>query len=197
MSTESNFFKSVGALALATGLLLLVPLVGMQFSDEIVWTLSDFIIAGVLLFGTGLAYTVVTHILAPLKGDNLIYRVAVGLALLTGLFLVWANLAVGVIGSEDNPANLMYYGVIAVGLIGAAWSRFKPLGMMRTMFAMAIAQSLIAAIALLSGMHLSPVSSIPEIINVNGFFVTLFVVSALLFRHAAQEQVESESSPSL
>lgn len=196
MSTDSNFFKSVGALALATGLLLLIPLVGMRFSDEIVWTVSDFIIAGALIFGTGLAYTIVTQILAPRKGDSLVYRVAVGLALLTGLFLVWANLAVGIIGSEDNPANLMYYGVIAVGLIGAAWTRFKPIGMVRTMFAMAIAQALIAAIALFAGMHLSSVSSITEIINVNGFFVTLFVVSALLFRHAALEQAKSESSPS-
>lgn len=198
MSSYSNFFKSVGALALVTGLLLMIPLVGMQFSDDIVWTASDFIIAGVLLFGTGLVFTAVTQILAPLKEGSLVYRVAVGLALLAGLFLIWANLAVGIIGSEDNPANLMYYGVIAVGLIGASWTRFKPTGMVRTMFAMAITQALIAAIALLAGMHQSPVSSITEIINVNGFFVTLFVVSALLFRHAALEQAESEtkSTPS-
>ncbi len=47
------------------------------------------------------------------------YRFAVGVALAAAFLLVWMNLAVGLIGSEDNPANLMYFGVLAVGFIGA------------------------------------------------------------------------------
>src|ERR687893_678489 len=70
--------------------LLLLPLVAMQFTDEVNWDETDFI-------------------------------------------LVWMNLAVGVIGSEDDPLNLMYGGVLAVGIIGAVVARFQPDAMARAM----------------------------------------------------------------
>ena len=54
--------------------------------------------------------------------------------------LVWINLAVGIIGSEDNPANLMYGGVLAVGVAGAVAARFRPGGMARALAATALAQ---------------------------------------------------------
>jgi hypothetical protein len=41
--------------------------------------------------------------------------------------LIWMNLAVGIIGSEDNPANLMYGGVLAVAIVGAFMVRFRPM----------------------------------------------------------------------
>lgn len=53
------------------------------------------------------------------------------------------NLAVGLIGNEENLANLMYIGVLAVGLIGAAIARLEPGGMARVLFAMALAQTLV------------------------------------------------------
>lgn len=183
MNTDSNLYKSVAVLALVTGILLLIPLVAMQFSDEVVWTLSDFVIAGLLLFGTGLSYKLITW-----KASKIAYRIAVGFALFTGLFLIWVNLAVGLIGSEDNPANLMYFGVIMVGVIGAFISDFRSRGLSLTMFAMALAQMLAAIIALLAGMHQLPDSSMTEIVGVNGFFIALFVLSALLFRHASKEE---------
>lgn len=187
MNTDRNFFQSLAVLAVVTGFLLLIPLMGMQFSDEVVWTPSDFIVAGTLLFGTGFMYLLATQILAPRMGDYIVYRFAVGFALLTGLFLLWANLAVGIIGTEDNPANLLYFGVIAIGLIGAFIAHFKPQGMAYTMFAMALAQALAATIALAGGMYQSPPSSVVEILGVNGFFIMLFVGSAMLFRYTARE----------
>jgi hypothetical protein len=51
------------------------------------------------------------------------------------------NLAVGIIGSEDNPANLMYGGVLAVGIIGAIIARFEPHGMARALVATTLATS--------------------------------------------------------
>lgn len=188
MNADNKLIQPIAALALATGILLLIPLTAMQFTDEVVWTLSDFIIAGALLFGTGFSYILVTRILAPGMGDNIVYRFATGTAVATGLFLIWANLAVGIIGSEDNPINIFYFGVIVVGIIGAFIARFKPKEMAFTLLAMAIAQAIIALIALFNGMAEMPGSSVYEILAVNGFFITLFVVSALLFRHAAQEQ---------
>ncbi len=191
MNTESSFYTSIAYLALTTASLLLIPLTAMQFSDEVVWTFSDFVIAGSLLFGTGFMYILVTRLLATQMADNPVFRVAVGFALFTGLFLIWVNGAVGIIGSENNPYNVVYFGVIAVGIIGAFIARFKPEGMTHTMFAMALAQALVAAIALIGGFYQSPPSTILHIIAVNGFFITLFVVSGLLFRYTAQDLTES------
>ncbi len=188
MYTDSNFYKSIAGLALATGLLLMIPLTAMQFTDEVVWTLSDFIFAGTLLFGTGLTYKLITK-----KSGKTAYRVAIGFALFTGFFLIWTNLAVGIIGTEANPINLLYFGVIFVGIIGALMARFRSQGMALTMFAMALTQALVAVIALVGGFYQSPPSTVFHIISVNGFFITLFVVAALLFRYAAQEESEQET----
>lgn len=180
MNTKNDapIYKFIAGLALSVGLLLLIPLIAMQFSDEVVWTLSDFIIAGTFLFGTGLTYKLITR-----KSGNVMYRIAIGFALFTGLFLLWVNGAVGIIGSESNPINLLYFGVIAVGLIGAILARFQANGLVYTMFAMAIAQALIAVIAIIGGYHPNPESAVFEIIAVNGFFIMLFIISALLFRY--------------
>jgi hypothetical protein len=153
------------------------------------WSLFDFAVAGALNFGTGLTYQLVTR-----KAGTLAYRFAVGLALATAFVLIWVNLAVGVIGSEDNPANLMYGGVLAVGFIGAILAELRPQGMARALFAMALAQALVAVIALIFGFG-TPWSEPVAIVLVNGFFVTLFVGSALLFRSAARELTPAGASP--
>jgi len=72
------------------------------------------------------------------------YRFAVGVALTTAFILLWVNGAVGIIGDESNDANIMYFGVLAVGFIGAIIARFRPLGMARALYAMALAQVLAA-----------------------------------------------------
>jgi hypothetical protein len=172
--------KSIIRIALATAFILLLPLLAMQITDEVVWGLADFVVAGALLFGAGLTYELVAR-----KMGSIAYRVAVGVALVAALLLVWMNLAVGLIGSEDELANLMYIGVLAVGIIGAIIARFRPHGMVRALFATALAQTLVAVIALIAGMHQYPGSSVSEILNVNGFFVALFILSALLFRRAS------------
>jgi hypothetical protein len=102
----------------------------------------------------------------------------------SALVLVWLNLAVGIIGSENNPANLMYGGVLAVGVIGAVFARFRPRGMARVLLAMALAQALVAAIALIGRLG-SPGSGPLEILTLNGLFVALFAGSAYLFRRSA------------
>ncbi len=173
--------KDMIQIALVVGFLLLLPLVAMQVGDEVNWDLADFAIAGVLLTGAGVAYK-----LAAKKIGNHAYRIAMGVAIAAALLLVWMNLAVGLIGSEDNAANLMYVGVLAVGLIGVGVARLQPQGMARALFATALAQASVAAIALIAGMHNYPGGSVSVIVNLNGFFVALFVASAFLFRHAAR-----------
>lgn len=172
--------KNIIRIVLATAFILLLPLLAMQFTDEVAWDLEDFAVAGTLLVGTGLMYELVTR-----KAGNITYRFAVGLALAAAVILVWVNLAVGLIGSEDEPANLMYIGVLAVGIIGALIARLQPRGMARALFSTALAQTLVAVIALITGMYQYPGSSVFEILNVNGAFIVLWIGSALLFRRAS------------
>ena len=88
----------------------------------------------------------------------------------------------GIIGDEDNPANLMYFGVVAAGMIGAFMARFQPRGMASTLFAMAAVHLAVTVIA-------SAMSRFdPREIVLNGVFAALFVFSGLLFRRAADER---------
>ncbi len=169
--------------ALATASILMVPLVAMVFTTEVNWGVFDFVVMGILLFGTGLTYVLLSRV-----SDSLPYRVAVGVAVVAGLLLVWVNLAVGIIGSEDNAANVLYIGVLLVGVIGAVIARFEPLAMSRTLFATAIAQMLVPLIALI--IWRPSFDETPGIVGVfilNAFFATLFSVSGILFRQAAQK----------
>jgi hypothetical protein len=173
--------KNIIRIALATAFILLLPLLAMQITDEVVWDLADFAVAGALLFGTGLMYELVAS-----KGGSVAYRFAVGVALAAALLLVWMNLAVGLIGNEGNPANLMYGGVLAVGIIGAIIARFQPHGMARALFAMALAQALVPVIALIIWKpSVTSVEAFLGMLGVNAFFVMLFIGSALLFRRAS------------
>ena len=179
-----NTYRSVVGVALATALVLLVPLLtGWP------WGLADFVIAGSLIFGTGLAVVLV----ASGAGD-VAYKAAVGVALAAAFLLVWVNLAVGIIGTEDNPANLMYVGVLAVGLVGAMISRFRSPGMARALFAMALAQALVAVIAVIAGFG-SQWSGLAQIVGVTGLFVALFAGSALLFRYAGRRISPADMTP--
>lgn len=171
--------KHIVFILLATVFILLLPLIAMQFTDAVAWKPGDFAVAGVLLVGTGLAYQLIAR-----KASNMVYRCALGLALAAALFLIWANLAVGLIGSESEPANLMYIGVLAVGIIGVLIARLQPRGMALALFATALAQALVAGIALLARMDQYPGSSVVEILGVNGGFIVLWIGSALLFQRA-------------
>ena len=130
-----------------------------------------------------------------MKTDNTAYKSAVGLALATPFLLVWIIGAVGVLGRAGDRADLMYIGVFAVGIMGAIIARFQPHGMARALFATALAQALVAVIALIAGMHQAPYSSVGEILGLNGFFVALFLGSAWLFRNAAREQTPAGAGP--
>ena len=181
-----NPYRSVAGVALAAAFILLIPLLAGW-----PWNLADFVFAGALIFGTGLAF-----VLAARKAGSIAYRAAIGVALAAAFILVWLTGAVGIIGSEDNNANLMYFGVLAVGIIGAIVARFRQHGMARALFATALAQALVAVIALIIGLS-SPWSppGVLETLILNGFFVALFVGSALLFRYAAREQTPAGAGP--
>ncbi|MBN6041237.1 hypothetical protein [Amycolatopsis sp. 195334CR] len=119
-----------------------------------------------------------------MKKQKNAYRSAVGVALAAALILLWGMGAVGLIGTEGDNADLMYFGVLAVGAAGAFVARFQAAGMARALIATAVAQALVTVIALLAGKHQSPATSIVELVGLNGFFVVLFLGSAWLFHRA-------------
>ncbi len=160
------------------GFMLLLALVTKQFIGEPAW-IGNLAQTGTLLLGVGIAVE-----LASRKTGRDAYRAAVGLAAGSALLLGWVNGAVGIIGPENNQANLMYGGVIVIGAFGAVIARFKPEGLARALFATALAQTLVAVIGLVGRMGSGPL----EIVTINGFFVALFVGSAVLFSKAARDR---------
>jgi len=171
-------------------LVLQLPLLAMQFTDEIVWDKTDFAVMGVMLFASCGVYE-----LGARRTGNSAYRAAVAIVVIAAFILVWMNLAVGIIGSEDNPANLMYGGVLAVALIGAVLVRCQPLGMARTLAATAVVQTLVGVIAWIAGLGSTGANWPSVVVVLTGIFAALWLASAWLFRKAAQEQTSIGTLP--
>lgn len=89
MGAKRNSIKNITLIALATGLILLIPLLG-----DWPWTLSDFVIMGALLFGTRLTYELIARRLRNTKK-----RVILGIVLAVAFLLIWVELAVGLFGT--------------------------------------------------------------------------------------------------
>lgn len=80
---------------LATAIiLLLIPLIAMKFTNEVNWKTFDFIVAGILLIGTGLTLELILRKIKTIR-----YRILFGIALFLFLLLIWAELAVGILGT--------------------------------------------------------------------------------------------------
>lgn len=94
--------RSLARILLATVALLSAPLVGMLLTDEVAWGAFDFLAAGTLTGGTGLAGRAALR--SPGGRGR---RAAVAITLTAAFLLVWANLAVGVIGEPGAPVNLV------------------------------------------------------------------------------------------
>jgi 4-amino-4-deoxy-L-arabinose transferase-like glycosyltransferase len=147
------------------------------------WTTSDFILAGAMFGIVGGTFE-----LAVRASGNLAYRGGVAVALATAFLLVWINLAVGIIGNEDNPLNLMFFGVIAAALVGAIVARFRADGMARAMTGAAIIQGLIGAGVFTAGAGESEPPGPIGILLLIEFFAVAWLVSAWLFRRAARDE---------
>lgn len=92
LATNGNSLqRPVIKVLVGTALLLLIPLVAMQFTSEVNWTLSDFVVAGGLLAGTGLLYVIgASQMRSPRN------RTILGVVLGAVLLVVWVELAVGI-----------------------------------------------------------------------------------------------------
>jgi hypothetical protein len=160
-------------------LLLLTPLAAMRFTDEVQWTGADFAVFSVML-AVPLAVLELTLRFA----SAFAYRAAVVVALGTAFLITWSNLAVGIIGDEDNPLNQMFFGVIAVGLVGAVLARFRARGMAVAMVVTATAQFATAFVALAHEQFVFIIVAV---------FALGWLLSAWLFREAADRAAEGRA----
>ncbi|HEX8380244.1 MAG TPA: hypothetical protein VF619_06830 [Allosphingosinicella sp.] len=157
--------------------LMLAPAAAARLTDEMAWDSADFLLVAMMLAAAGGAWE-----LAMLKTRSRAYSagaiVAAGAALL--LFLV--NGAVGYIGGEDDPVNLVFFGVLTLALGGAIIVRFRPEGMARAMAVTAGAQVVAGALAL------AMVPDVRGFLIGTAMFVPLWLLSSWLFSRAAREE---------
>lgn len=175
----------VYVVALGTIALLLIPFIAMQFTSEVQWSLFDFLLMGAILFTIGMAFRFLIG-----RSGKLSYRLGVALAVGTTFFMIWANLAVGLIGAGANAGNLMYGGVLLVGIVSVFVSGFTPRGMERAMYVVLAALVVHTIVALGAGMADYPSSSTVEILGVNGFFVFFYTLAAMFFRFTSLHSSE-------
>lgn len=165
-------------------LILLLPLVANAS-----WTPFDFLLMGALVGGAGLVLELAVRV-----SDNMAYRAGAGVAALAAFLLIWVNGAVGFLGNEDNPANLMFFGVLAIAVLGSVIAGFRSAGMSRAMFATAAAQVLLGVVAQAAGLGSAGTDGLYEVLG-TVLFATLWLISAGLFRKAAAGRVSEGAAP--
>jgi MFS family permease len=177
-------WNSIARAGFVTVGVMLIPVLGEFFVDDWNWGWQAFVVWGALVFSAALTYQ-----LAVKDKRNKAYRFAMGLAVTTALLLFWSNFVLAV---EASLANFTYFGVIVLGIIGAAIARLRARGMALALAAMAIAQALVPFIALVFW----KTSVAPgAFIGGNGVVIVLFAISALLFRRAARTNEISPTPP--
>jgi hypothetical protein len=153
--------------------LMALPVIAIRSVDGAESDPGDFVFLLILLVGVGGAYELATRV-----PERAAYGAGIALALAAALLSGWINLAVGIIGSEDNPANWVFAAPPAAALLGALMSRFRAAGMAGAMVAAAIAQGATFIVAIAADLGFTGPITI--------FFVSLWLLSAMLFRRAAR-----------
>ena len=100
LKTSKSLYRSAVRVALGVALVLSLPLVGMLISGDVVWSLADFVAAGVLLTVIGVVLE-----LAMRRTGNLV--AALGIAAV--------GVAAAILGEADDAPGLVLLGILLVG----------------------------------------------------------------------------------
>lgn len=157
----------------AAALLLCIPAVAMQFSSEVDWDLFDFFAMGMMLLVAGLGLELAVRI-----SRSNAHRAGMAIAIFGGFFTVWSNLAVGILGSEDEMINFGFFVILMLGILGSLLVWFRARAMIAVMGAIAAGQLAMGAAGYARGFDDWPIVF---------FFATVWTASALCFRRAASE----------
>ena len=164
---------------LGTLAFLIIPLIATNTVEGFNWDPLDFVFAFVLIAGAGFAFLLLSSI-----EKNLLYKGAWALTVLTAFLLIWINAAVGLLGGEDNPANLLYGAVLAILFLGTIGTGAKARGMSVVVFLAAVTQLLVPAVAFLIWQP-SVTGDLIRVVAISSFFGVLWLGAALLFRRAS------------
>ena len=159
----------------SAALLLALPWLAMQFTTEVRWTPADFAVFALMLGVAGGGFE-----LALRLSRHAAYRGAAALALGAAFLMFWANAAVGIIGSEDNPVNRVFDALLLVPLIGALLVHCRAAGLARVMLVTALSQLGLAIWAWLAGWG--------HVWVLTAFFMAIWMLAAGLFRQAARSE---------
>lgn len=152
----------------AAAALIIAPILAMDMVEE----RADLAFLGALLLMVGVGYEIAARL--PVR---FAYAAGLALAVLTGLAHVVINGAVGIIGSEDNPANRIYLAVLAVAVLGSLVALLRARWMVWAMAAAAATQIAVFAYAWATGLGFTGPITV--------FFSAMWLIAGGLFRRAA------------
>jgi hypothetical protein len=160
--------------------LMLVPLAAQLVSGGFGWSSGDFVFVAVVLFASCFIFD-----LAARRAPNFAYLAGAAAALAAGFGLFVVNGAVGLVGSESEPHNLLFGAAILVALVGAVISRGRAAGMARAMLAAAVTHVGVSSALLVAAGGASDADPRMEILGL-AIFATVWLASAWLFRRASK-----------
>ncbi|QNM82585.1 hypothetical protein H8M03_11360 [Sphingomonas sabuli] len=163
------------------GTLLLLPLAAMQVTSEVNWDGTDFLFAAIVF---GLVGGLIE--LAVWRSTSWIYRAGVFVAVACGFLQTWISGAVGIIGGEENPADILYLAVVAVAIVGSLLALGRPRGMVWAMLAAAAVEIAVPFLAVALIPEAKDVAQDAKVAVLTGGFTAMWLAAAMLFRRAAR-----------
>lgn len=94
MNVQIEQNKRIVIFLIAVPVLLGIPLLAMQFTSEVNWNLTDFLVMGILLTILAVTVEVVCR-----KWRNCKFKITISIFILLCFLLLWAELAVGIFGT--------------------------------------------------------------------------------------------------
>lgn len=166
----------------AAAALLALPAIAMQFTSEVDWTTGDFIFAGVLLLITGLAAEGGLRLARSRQ-----HLIGFGFATFASFFTIWSNLAVGIIGSEDEAINAHFFTLLGVAIVASILLRFRPRPMSVITGVLAVSQVALG----LAAQRAMPGHAVEW--GILAFFACLWLAASLSFRSVSQAKKKQEA----
>lgn len=157
------------------GLVLMIPLIAMRFTTEVRWTPFDFAVAAAML-----AALIGAAELAVRISEDWLYRAGVAVAAVAAFLMIWAQGAVGLVGSESDLSGLWFLLPLAIGAVGVVVSRGRARGLSRTLWSMAGVQAAAGAVGYVAAQDAD--------VFLTGVWAVGWAVSAILFDRAARAE---------
>lgn len=156
--------------------LLLIPIVMNQISDEWRWELRGFILVGVVIGGVGLLYE-----LAERASGNWGYRAGMAIVLVTPVLTMWTTIV------RDDGDGVGFIMLVLAAIAGAFTAWFRPAGMARAALGLAVMQALLGLLIVTAPSTASQPDGGSRAVAFCSVFTILWLAAAALFYVAAKD----------